>query len=164
MKSWELTKKKTDAAAVLRGDWHAGWMEVAAPLQQISTTTDGFPRRRSRSESPPPFPELIWSSTIKRMRRNKSPPTPPHTQHNARENHQPFFFCSCLIGSRSTSCSRAVLLKAVSSSNTYHQKSDKEQKPPHAEENRLPSSFFTDPMYRKSDKQTEHLLYSKRCF
>ena len=26
------------------------------------------------------------------------------------------------------------------------------------------SSFFTDPMYRKSDKQTEHLLYSKRCF
>ena len=159
MKSWELTKKKTDTRhqAVLRGDWHAGWMEVAAPLQQISTTTDGFPRRRSRSESPPP---LQWqgrfSSTylIQHHQENEKKQKPPY---HAKGQPPAIFFCSCLFGSRSEI--RPPAAGRLSSkrfphliwSNTYHQKSEKEQKPPYAEETEWLSSFFPDPIYRKQN-------------
>ena len=151
---------------MLRGDWHAGWMEVAAPLQQISTTTDGFPRRRSRSESPPLQWQGRFSSTylIQHHQENEKKQKPPY---HAKGQPPAIFFCSCLIGSRSEI--RPPAAGRFSSKRFPHltrtiKRARRNKSRPMQKKTDCLSSFFTDPMYRKSDKQTEHLLYSKRCF
>ena len=161
-------------------DWHAAPGSVARrlarrldgssrPLQQISTTTDGFPRRRSRSESPPLQWQGRFSSTylIQHHQENEKKQKPPTHTTMQNNNHQPFFFCSCLIGSRSEI--RPPAAGRFSSKRFPHltrtiKRARRNKSRPMQKKTDCLSSFFTDPMCRKSDKQTEHLLYSKRCF
>ena len=149
-------------------DWHAAPGSVA---RRLARRLDGSSRpsaadlnnhRRLSSAQV----ALGESTTLAVLGRFSSTYLIQHHQENEKKQKPPYhakgqppaiFFCSCLFGSRSEI--RPPAAGRLSSkrfphliwSNTYHQKSEKEQKPPYAEETEWLSSFFPDPIYRKQN-------------